>query len=85
MIVSKKVTKEVEVEDYIICDKCGDKIEYDAWSAFNFDFTLITGSSYPEGGFGEKQTMELCKYCAERLVNLLKTKGYRIRTEDWDC
>ena len=85
MIVTKKVTKEVEVEDYIVCDKCDDKIVPDYWNSFDFDFTLRTGKSYPEGGFGEEDSMQLCEDCAEQLVAFLKTEGYRILKKDWDC
>lgn len=86
VVKKEKQTKEVEVtvECYEICDKCNEKIEKDAGDAFEFDFLHKTGSTYPEGGAGEQQEMDLCKICAEDLVSRLREMGYRISDSEWD-
>jgi len=82
---TKKELKEVEVivENYYTCDKCGVKIEDKYGDAFEFDFELKEGCSYPDGGGGEKQLLDLCKDCAWDAVNLLKENGFKVREEDW--
>lgn len=82
----EKQTKEVEIviESYTLCDKCNEKIEDRIYDAFEFEFTHTTGHSYPEGGYGEKQEMDLCKGCAAELVNFLRLSGYRISDSKWD-
>ena len=86
VLIKEKQMREVEVtkESYVLCDKCGDKISFANYDAFDFDFSLKTGNSYPEGGSGEKQEMDLCHTCANKLMELLKLNGYRINTSDWD-
>jgi hypothetical protein len=89
MQVIKKVKqmKEVEVtiENYNLCDKCNEKIETeDNYDAFECEFIHKIGSSYPEGGSGEKQEMELCQKCAVELVALLRANGYRVTDSEWD-
>lgn len=87
VIKKEKRMKEVDVtiEDYNLCDKCNEKIKKeDSYDAFECEFIYKTGSSYPEGGSGEKQEMELCQKCAVELVALLKTNGYRVTDSEWD-
>ena len=87
VIKKEKRMKEVDVtiEDYNLCDKCNEKIEKeDSYDAFECEFIHKTGSSYPEGGSGEKQEMELCQKCAVELVALLRTNGYRVTDSEWD-
>lgn len=84
---TEKQIKEVEVttESYNLCDKCNCKIEKEgSFDAFECEFTHKTGSSYPEGGSGEKQEMELCQKCAVELVELLRLNGYRVTDSEWD-
>lgn len=75
---------EVTVDSYTLCDKCNEKIKKDSYDAFECEFIHKTGSSYPEGGSGEKQEMQLCQKCAVALVDLLKANGYRVNDSEWD-
>lgn len=86
VIKKEKQIKEVEVtiESYSLCDKCNEKIiTEDNYDSFECEFIHKTGSSYPEGGSGEKQEMELCQKCAVELVVLLRENGYRVSDSDW--
>lgn len=84
--IKEKQLKEVEVivERVNLCDKCNEKIEEKPYDAFEFEFVHKTGQSYPEGGSGDKQEMELCAKCAVDCVQLLKNNGYRITESEWD-
>gem|GEM_PF-4012010 len=87
VIRKEKQMKEVEVtiENFNLCDKCNEKIETEYnYDAFECEFIHKTGSSYPEGGSGEKQEMELCQKCAVALVALLRQNGYRVNDSEWD-
>ena len=87
VVKKEKQMKEVDVtiESYTLCDKCNEKIKKeDSYDAFECEFIHKTGSSYPEGGSGEKQEMELCQKCAVELVALLRTNGYRVTDSKWD-
>lgn len=80
---TENVTREKILET--ICDQCGKKIEYDAYSAFKPDwFECKRGSSYPECGSGEKFIMDLCQECSMVAIGILETHGFKIREEDWD-
>ena len=86
-IVKKKiVTKAVEeiVERYSLCDKCDEKIIATAYETFSCELQHKTGESFPEGGSGSSQDLELCKKCAPELIELLKKNGYRIIDSEWD-
>jgi hypothetical protein len=82
--VRQLVMTDVIVEDYIVCDKCKEEIDVEPFDAFKCKFVYKTGSCYPEGGNGEKQSMELCQDCADDFVELLKSNGYNVTIEDWD-
>jgi hypothetical protein len=86
VIKKEKQMKEVDVtiESYTLCDKCNEKIKTGRYNAFKCEFIHKTGSSYPEGGSGEKQEMELCQNCAVKLVDLLRANGYRVTDSEWD-
>jgi len=87
IIKKAKQMKEVEVtiENYCLCDKCNGKIEKEnSYDVFECDFIHRTGSSFPEGGSGEKQEMDLCQKCAVELVALLRENGYRVSDSVWD-
>ena len=88
MEVTKKQiqVKEVEViiESYHLCDKCNQKIITGDYDAFECYLSHKTGDSYPEGGSGELQEMELCKNCAVDLFSLLLDNGYRVTESEWD-
>lgn len=74
----------VVVESYSLCDKCNEKIKTDNYDAFECEFTHKTGSSYPDGGSGSIQEMELCQKCAVEFVELLRQNGYRVTDSEWD-
>jgi hypothetical protein len=86
-VLKKKVCMqevEVIVENYHLCDKCNKKITKQNYDAFECDFTHKTGDSYPDGGSGDLQEMELCQQCAVELVELLKQNGYRVNDSKWE-
>ena len=87
MYVEKKVkeVKEVEtvVDSYNLCDKCNERIETDAYDAFEFNIEQITGKRYSDSASAEKKSIELCPKCADDCMELLKTNGYRVITSDW--
>lgn len=86
-VVKKETqTKEVEVviEDYHVCDCCDKVIECEAFDAFECSFIHRTGSAYPEGGFGDKWEVELCKKCAADLTEILVSLNYRVTHSEWD-
>lgn len=78
----KKV--EVVLEDYTVCDKCNQRIKPENNDAFDFNFSLKTGYSYPIGGGGEIQELDVCPTCANELVELLKANGFKVSSTDWD-
>lgn len=87
VIKKEKQMKEIDVtiEDYSLCDKCNEKIKKEHYyDAFKCELVHKTGSSYPEGGSGKKQEMELCQKCAVELVALLRSNGYRATDTEWD-
>lgn len=86
VIRTEKQLKEVEVvtENYYQCDKCNNRIKSRIYDAFSFDFEYVTGDSYPDGGSGERTTLDLCANCAEDLMELLKTNGYRLNKSEWN-
>ena len=83
---TEKQIKEVEVttESYSLCDKCNEKILTGSYDAFEFELKYKTGSSYPEGGNGDKAEMELCDKCADDCIQILKDNGYRINESEWE-
>lgn len=87
ILKKEKKMQEIDVtlEDYNLCDKCNEKIGLeDIYDAFDFCLYHKTGTSYPEGGSGQKQEVELCKKCSVELMALLKTNGYRITDSEWN-
>ena len=85
--------QEVITETKIIrvtCDKCGSVIyedgkSMDGYSAYNYDwFEYKSGTSYPEGGWGEKVILDLCKSCSICLITLMNENGYDTRVEEWE-
>ena len=87
VIKKEKQIKEVEVtvESYLECDKCHCEIKQQStWDVFESEFTYKTGESYPEGGSGEKITLDLCQKCGIEAIELLKSNGFRINKEEWD-
>lgn len=85
VIKTEKQMKEVEVtiENHVLCDKCNEKIEPDNFDAFQCEFKLKTGHSFPDGSGGELQEMDICEKCADNLVELLRNNGYRVNDGEW--
>lgn len=81
---TEKRLVEVIVEKYTLCDKCGEKVSKDNFDAFNFNLEYHTGENYPEGGSGEKTTLDLCIECAPKLIELLNNNGFKTNAKDWD-
>ena len=86
MLIHKKEMKlqEVITETIYDCDKCKEPIENKGYSAFEFTLTHTTGTCYPSGGGGEKETIDLCESCAYKFMEVIKGSGYRVNLEDWD-
>jgi len=82
--VTQKVVKEVEVtkDFYDECDKCKTRIKTGNFDSFECGFNYQEGDVYPEGGSIDQTTMELCQKCGKELVELLKSLGYRLNTEE---
>jgi hypothetical protein len=76
--------REVVTECYYLCDKCGEKISTGAYDAFEFTFEYKTGSAYPEGGNGDKKTLDLCEKCAPKAIKLLEDNGFKVQESEWD-
>jgi len=85
IVKTEKQTKEVTVECYLICDKCGKRIKpKDRFDAFECEFIYKTGSSYPEGGSGNKLSLDLCQECGIKATKLFKDNGFKIQETKWD-
>ena len=81
---TEKITREESVLIETLCDKCNEPIHTTCYNAFDFEFEIKTGESYPEGGSGDKLEMDLCQSCALELTEFLKLNGYRINESEWD-
>ena len=76
------------------CDLCGASAKNEDWGASMYEVnkTEVTvaieqkdGSSYPDGGSGDKYEIDLCPKCfKERLVPWLLSQGATIKQEEWD-
>jgi len=86
VIKKEKQTKivDVTIDDYIECDKCNCRIEEKDYDAFKSSFIYETGDRYPDSAYLNTKSIDLCKECGVELMELLKSKGYRINSTDWD-
>lgn len=81
--------REHEVCSSIQCDLCG-KTTARQWKDGAFDATETevrwkTGSSYPEGGYGEETEIDICPECFEtKLIPWVRSKGGEPTTKEWD-
>lgn len=69
------------------CDnqKCKKLISKDSgYDAFEFEFKITTGDSYPEGGSGTYKYLNLCKKCVEDLIKLLEENNYVFTEKEWN-
>lgn len=71
------------------CELCGNtttnKWKTEAFDALEVEVKLKTGSSYPEGGFGEEITIDICPDCfMTKLVPWVKSNGGEPTTKEWD-
>jgi len=94
----KYITKQATVEerlvlDEVACDLCG-KVgkdgdwETSAWgvaeSEIEIEVRYKDGSSYPEGGSGQKYNVDICPDCfREKLIPWLESQGCKAKFEDW--
>lgn len=70
---------------HVTCDICGDEIKKEMYDATEMTIEMRTGSSYPEGGYGEKIEYDLCDECFKsKLMPWLEKKGAKREWEDWD-
>ena len=84
IIKTEKQLKDVTVECYVLCDKCGEKIKDKLYDAFTFDMEYKIGDAYPKGGSGGKWGLDLCPVCAPKFIELLKENGYKVQESEWD-
>ena len=96
-IYEKKIIPAYEEEEVKSrkCDLCGIEStgeEWEAQSIYEIKETeiLVTvrqkeGSTYPDGGWGEKYEIDLCPDCfKDKLIPWLKSQGAQIQREEWD-
>lgn len=79
--------KEVDIVDkrYKKCDKCGCVIKKtSSFEVFESTFKVESGVSYPEGGHGTDQSIDLCQDCSNDFIFLLKKNKYNINTKEWE-
>ena len=77
--------QEVTTDCYLICDKCGKRIKTkDSFDAFECEFIYKTGSNYPEGGDGDKLSLDLCQECGLKAIKILKDNGFKVQENEWD-
>ena len=68
-----------------ICDKCDNPIEDDqGYNLYDFEMYIETGEMYPEGGYGEKLSLELCKKCSQEAFSILNSNGFKVQVTDWE-
>lgn len=81
---SKKILKEVEeiVSIHYLCDKCKNEILNDRFDAFEFDFELRTGESFPEFGNGERYNVDINQHCTLDLIELMKKNGINVQKQN---
>jgi hypothetical protein len=84
----KKETIPEHIEEkltHITCDICGDEIKSKQFDATRTEVEMWTGSSYPEGGCGERIQYDICGDCFKgELIPWLESKGAKREWEEWD-
>ena len=98
MRVEKTRVRPAKEEKYIaevLCDICGAKNPRQRWDltdwgddCYDLDEVEIrcrTGSSYPDGGFGEETFFDICPKCfKEKVLPALKALGASPQNREWD-
>lgn len=81
----KTYKKEIKYVSKTICDKCNNEIVSDSsFDRFECTIQRVTGEVFPEGGFTETESVDLCQDCSIYLFDLLKKEGINIHKEDDD-
>ena len=74
-----------EVQDFISCDLCKDKIITNTFKADNVDIQCKTGDVYPEGGMGSTIEVDMCCSCfRKKLIPWLESQGAEPLETEWD-
>lgn len=75
-----------DVVDKVVCDLCKRNIPNEgSYEVNEVTVSHKTGSSYPEGGSGEKVRVDLCPSCFdEKLIPWLTSQGVEPTTEEWE-
>lgn len=65
------------------CDMCNKKIDNGTFEVDEVEISHNHGSAFPEGGFTEEDSIDLCGECfQEKLIPWLKSQGCEIQTKD---
>jgi hypothetical protein len=79
-------TRDVLAED--VCDWCGQPIDRKGLQSIHdkddFECKWETGSLYPEGGWGPKSEVELCRECRPRFFTMLEAQGVKVQRGKWE-
>ena len=80
----KVPSKKMEVLDKVTCDLCGEQIEHERGYIDEVEVCYRSGTSYPEGGYGDIVEVDMCSQCFEdKLVPWLREQGAEPRTTEW--
>lgn len=70
------------------CDLCSAEIDPSRHGCYEVDEVEIshrTGNSYPEGGAGDKISVDMCGHCfTSKLMPWLESEGVKIASEEWE-
>ncbi len=86
MKIKKTITKEVSITESVICDSCDKKISKDLYSADEVRIERVTGSTYPDGGYGKRFKPDICPDCFDNKIMPLITSALSLNPvwEEWD-
>lgn len=79
---TEKRTYTSNTHTHTTCDKCGEDIDADREMFDIFEgegvFEFKLGEVYPEGGYYDKFSLDLCKTCSKDALKILKEHGFNI-------